>query len=99
MAGNSQLSMTYADMEREIKNLKTYMATFQTTTTKMNTSVNMLCDNWKAQASPIYKADYKKLSANFKKTKEVVDQLINSTEKYISDMKALDSAYSKSKVK
>lgn len=98
MAGNAQLSMTYADMEAEIKKLKTYMATFEATTQKMNTSVNMLCDNWKAQASPIYRADYKKLSSNFKATKEVVDQLIASTEQYIADMKNLDSAYSKSKV-
>lgn len=98
MAGNTQLSMTYADMEAEIKKLKTYMTTFETTTQNMNTSVNMLCDNWKAQASPIYKADYQKLSGNFKTTKQVVDQLIASTEQYISDMKALDSAYSKSKV-
>lgn len=94
----TQLSMTYADMEAEIKKLKTYMATFESTTTSMTSSVNTLCDGWKADASPIYRQDYTKLAKNFTKTKKVVDELIKSTEQYIKDMKQLDSAYSKSKV-
>lgn len=98
MAGNSQLSMTYADMQKQIANLKTYMSNFEATTTKMTNSVNTLCDNWKAQASPVYRADYTKLAKNFKATKGVVDQLIKSTEKYITDMQKLDQTYSKSKV-
>nr|WP_297934681.1 WXG100 family type VII secretion target [uncultured Lachnoclostridium sp.] len=98
MAANSQLSMTYADMEKEIAKLKNFMSTFETTTSKMTSSVNMLCDNWKAQASPVYRADYTKLAKNFTQTKTVVDQLIKSTEKYIADMQKLDQAYSKSKV-
>ena len=44
------------------------------------------------------KADYDKLKKNFDKTRGVVNSLIKSTEDYIADMKALDQAYSKSKV-
>ena len=43
-------------------------------------------------------ADYDKLKKNFDKTRGVVNSLIKSTEDYIADMKALDQAYSKSKV-
>ncbi len=97
MAGK-ELSMTYADMQKEISNLKKYMNEFQTTTKSMNSSVTRLCDNWKAEASSVYRADYEKLSKNFDKTRGVVDKLIQSTEKYIDDMQKLDQAYSKSKV-
>lgn len=94
----TQLSMTYADMQAEIKKLKGYMQTFQQTTTSMSNSVKTLCSNWKADASPVYQADYDKLAKNFTQTKKVVDELIKSTEQYINDMQTLDKAYSKSKV-
>jgi len=97
MAG-SQLSMSYQEMAQAIKELKSQVTTFQTTTTKMTTQVNNLCNSWKAEASPVYQADYNKLSKNLKKTSDVVTKLIGSTEKYISDMQQLDKAYAKSKV-
>jgi len=93
------LSMTYADMEKEIANLKKYMRDFEATTKSMNTSVTTLCDNWKADASQVYRNDYEKLSKNFDKTRGVVNELIKSTEKYISEMQKLDQSFSKSKVK
>ena len=85
------LSMEYTTMEQEIKNLKKASAAFDTT-------AQNLCGAWTADASPIYKADYDKLKKNFDKTRGVVNSLIKSTEDYIADMKALDQAYSKSKV-
>ncbi len=94
----SQLSMQYSEMESAIKKLKTECTNFESTTQSMTNHVNTLCDNWKADASPIYKQDYAKLTKNFSKTLKVVDELIKSTEQYIKDMKALDKAYSKSKV-
>ena len=49
--------------------------------------------------TPLYiKGDYEKLTKNFGKTLQVVNKLIESTQKYIKDMQALDKAYSKSKV-
>lgn len=95
---NSQLSMQYTQMDTAIRDLKKQVSTFNTTTKSMSTNVTTLCDNWKAQASPVYKADYEKLAKNFEKTAEVVTKLIQSTEKYIKDMKAVDTAYAKSKV-
>lgn len=94
----SQLSMKYGEMEGAIKQLKTECANFESTTTNMTTQVTKLCDNWTADASPIYRADYGKLTRNFGQTLNVVRDLISSTEKYLADMKALDTAYSKSKV-
>lgn len=94
----SQLSMQYSEMETAIKNLKTECSTFESTTQAMTTNVNTLCSNWKADASPVYQEDYTKLTKNFKQTLQVVTDLISSTEKYIRDMKALDQAYSTSKV-
>lgn len=94
----TQLSMQYTEMETAIKNLKTESGNFKTASDNMSKQVKTLCDNWKADASSVYFADYTKLTKNFNKTKEVVDKLIESTEKYIADMKKVDSAYSKSKV-
>ncbi len=94
----NQLSMKYDEMEKAIKQLKTECGNFQQTTKNMTTQVTNLCNNWTADASPVYKADYQKLTKNFTKTLEVVKSLISSTEKYLSDMKALDQAYSSSKV-
>ncbi|MDE7434824.1 MAG: WXG100 family type VII secretion target [Lachnospiraceae bacterium] len=94
----SQLSMQYSAMESAIKSLKTECATFETTTQSMTGHVNTLCDNWKADASPVYKEDYAKLTKNFRQTLQVVNDLIASTERYIRDMQALDKSYSSSKV-
>lgn len=94
----TQLSMQYSEMESAIKKLKTECTTFESTTQSMTNHVNTLCENWKADASPIYQQDYAKLTKNFGQTLKVVNELIKSTEQYISDMKALDQAYSKSKV-
>ena len=94
----SQLSMQYEEMKSAIANLKKLSSTFQTTTGSMTTNVNTLCENWKADASPVYKSDYAKLTKNFSKTLKVVNELIKSTEAYIKDMQELDKAYSKSKV-
>ena len=95
---DSQLSIQYSNMNTAIKNLNKQVELFTKTTSDMSTNVTTLCDNWKAQASPIYKADYQKLSKNFEKTTEVVKKLIESTQKYMEDMQAVDKAYAKSKV-
>lgn len=94
----SQLSMKYSEMEGAIRQLKTECTNFANTTKNMTTQVTKLCDNWTADASPIYREDYGKLTKNFGQTLSVVKELISSTEKYLADMKALDTAYSKSKV-
>lgn len=94
----SELSMQYEQMQQSIDKLKNLSKTFDSTTKEMTTNVNTLCENWKAQASPVYKGDYEKLTKNFGKTLQVVNKLIESTQKYIKDMQALDQAYSKSKV-
>ena len=77
----TQLSMQYSEMESAIKSLKTESTNFDTTTKSMTKHVNSLCENWKADASPIYLADYKKLTKNFKATLKVVDELIKSTDR------------------
>lgn len=94
----ADLNLKKQEMQAAVKKLKAQSKSFEQVTRQMNTSVNTLCDNWKAQASSVYRADYKKLTKNFTKTLEVVDKLIASTEKYMSDMDKLDAAYSKSKV-
>lgn len=94
----SQLSMQYTEMKTAISALKKQVQTFNTTTSNMTKNVNSLCASWKAEASPIYRDDYKKLTTNFDKTSKVVEELIKSTEKYVEDMQNLDKAYSKSKV-
>lgn len=94
----AELKLKKEEMKAAIKSLKGQVQTFKDTTSKMNTNVGTLCDNWTAQASATYRADYKKLTSNFGKTVEVVEKLIKSTEKYMADMDKLDAAYSKSKV-
>lgn len=94
----ADLNLKKQEMKSAIKSLKNQVTTFRQTTTTMNKNVGTLCDNWKAQASSVYRADYQKLTKNFDKTIEVVEKLITSTEKYMADMDKLDAAYSKSKV-
>ncbi|MCI5740520.1 MAG: WXG100 family type VII secretion target [Lachnospiraceae bacterium] len=94
----NQLSMQYSDMEAAIQKLQTECTNFENTTRSMTNHVNSLCDAWKADASPIYKQDYAKLTKNFDKTLQVVRELIKSTNNYINDMKQLDKSYSKSKI-
>ena len=94
----ADLNLKKQEMRSAIKSLKNQVGTFTQTTNAMNKNVETLCSNWKAQASSVYKEDYKKLTKNFNKTIEVVNKLITSTEKYMADMDKLDAAYSKSKV-
>lgn len=94
----ADLNLKKADMQAAIKSLKGQVTTFKQTTSTMNKNVGTLCDNWTAQASSVYRADYQKLTKNFGQTIDVVEKLIASTEKYITDMDKLDAAYSKSKV-
>ena len=94
----ADLNLKKQEMQAAIKSLKNQVQTFKSTTSNMDKNVTTLCDNWKAQASDIYRADYKKLTKNFTKTVDVVEKLIASTEKYMADMDKLDAAYSKSKV-
>lgn len=94
----ADLNLKKQEMKAAVKKLKAQSKSFEEITGQMNTSVNTLCDNWKAQASSVYRTDYQKLTKNFAKTLEVVNKLITSTEKYMSDMDKLDAAYSKSKV-
>lgn len=95
----TDLNLKKSEMSTAIKSLKTQVLTFKDTTKKMTTNVGTLCDNWKAQASSTYREDYTKLTTNFNTTIDVVNKLIQSTEKYMADMDKLDAAYSKSKVK
>lgn len=94
----ADLNLKKQEMKSAVKNLKNQVTTFRQTTSSMDKSVTTLCDNWKAQASSVYRTDYKKLTKNFGKTIEVVEKLIASTEKYMADMDKLDAAYSKSKI-
>ena len=94
----AQLNLQYDNMNDAITRLKSLVEEFESTTTSMTTNVGTLCDNWQAEASPIYREDYTTLSSNFTKTTEVVKELIASTEKYLSDMNELDKGYATSKV-
>lgn len=94
----ADLNLKKTEMTSAIKKLRAQVKDFQNLTNQMSKNVDYLCDNWTAQASQVYRADYKKLTANFGNTVDVVDQLIGSTEKYLADMDKLDAAYSKSKV-
>lgn len=95
----ADLSLKKKEMKAAIKSLKSQIETFSQTTKSMDKNVDTLCDNWTAQASSVYRTDYKTLTSNFSKTVAVVEKLIKSTEKYMDDMDKLDAAYSKSKVK
>ena len=94
----ADLNLKKQEMRSAIKSLRNQVKIFNDTTRRMGKDVTTLCDNWKAQASSVYREDYTKLTDNFTHTIDVVNSLITSTEKYMADMDKLDAAYSKSKV-
>lgn len=96
--GANGLKMSYQEMEDEIKKLSQYAEEFESITNSMTSSVTTLCDGWESASTETYREDYTALTNNFAQTLEVVRSLIQSTNDYITDMQAVDSAYSKSKV-
>lgn len=94
----ADLGIKDQEMRAQIKKLKTLNNEFQKLTKQMTNSVNALCSNWKSKSTETYRQDYAKLTGNFTKTSGVVNDLIESTKKYLDDMDKLDAAYSKSKV-
>ena len=94
----ASLQMSYDDMRAEIAKLTQYAEEFEATTHSMTSSVNTLCDGWTSASTEAYREDYTALANNFKNTLEVVRSLIQSTNEYIAQMQAVDSAFAQSKV-
>lgn len=94
----TNLSMSYSEMEETAKRVKAMAEDLRRLMSDMTRDVNALCDNWTAEASPIFREDYTKLANNVENTSEVVDELTLTVEQYASDMQALDQSYAKSKV-
>lgn len=98
MGASSSLQVSYEDMQAEITKLSQYAVEFEATTNAMTSSVTALCDGWISASTEVYREDYIALANNFTQTLEVVRELIQSTNDYIAQMQALDSAFSSSKV-
>lgn len=98
MGASAGLQMSYDDMQAEITKLSQYAEEFEATTHSMTNSVTALCDGWVSASTEAYREDYTALANNFSHTLEVVRSLIQSTNDYISQMQAVDSAFSSSKV-
>ena len=98
MGASASLQMSYEDMQSEITKLTQYAEEFEATTPSMTNSVNALCDGWVSASTETYREDYTALANNFTHTLEVVRSLIQSTNDYIAQMQAVDSAFSSSKV-
>lgn len=97
--GAERLSMDYNDMQAELTTLTQCVSDFRDATSRMNTSVGTLCDGWVAAASDTYRDDYARVADSFTQAAEIVEQLIESVQKYIQDMESVDQAYSRSKVR
>ncbi|MDE6747551.1 MAG: WXG100 family type VII secretion target [Lachnospiraceae bacterium] len=98
MGASASLQMSYDDMQAEITKLTQYVEEFEATTRSMTNSVTALCDGWVSASTEAYREDYTALANNFTHTQEIVRSLIQSTNDYIKEMKAVDAAFSKSKV-
>lgn len=94
----ASLQMSYEDMQAEITKLNQYAEEFESTTRSMTSSVNTLCDGWTSASTETYREDYTTLANNFTQTLEVVRSLIQSTNEYIEQMKAVDEAFAQNKV-
>lgn len=91
----TNLSMSYSEMEATAVRVKQMAEELRTLMSNMTKDVNGLCDNWTAEASPVFREDYLKLAENVSNTSIVVDELTATVQKYAADMQELDQAYAK----
>lgn len=95
---NNKLSMSYDELETTAGNAAAKAEELRTLMASLRSDVTNMCDNWTAQASPIFREDFEKLAKDVEDTSVVVDELSTQVKNYVKDMQSLDSSYSSSKV-
>lgn len=87
------LCMDYDDMETCCTQLQSIAQNILEEKTSLLTKVNTLCDAWSSEASPVYQQDFTTVGSQIDKIGELVNELTQSIQSYVNDMRQLDSAY------